>query len=55
MGPEWWFEAQEQAEEEYEGRWGSMSDAERDEAVNEVIRGRVDQQRAIAKERRDAS
>lgn len=55
MGPEWWFEAEQQAEEEHEGRWDSMSDAEREEAVAEVIRDQGDQQVAKLKEARDGA
>ena len=51
MGPEWWLEAFDLAEAERgEGAWAALTDAERDEAVAEVIRGQADQLRAVSKE-----
>ena len=39
MGPEWWFQAWEACEDLYEGRWDSMSDDARAEAVDNYILG----------------
>lgn len=50
MGPEWWLEAFDLAEAEREGAWAALTDAQRDEAVAEVIRGQADQLRAVSKE-----
>lgn len=48
MAPEWWVEAQLAAEElhdpaAYDGReWDSLTDTEREEAINEHIYGMAD-------------
>ena len=48
MAPEWWVEAQLAAEElhdpaAYEGReWGSLTEAEQEEAINEHLYGIAD-------------
>lgn len=37
MAPDWWEEAWEACEEAYAGKWESMSDAERDEAISDYM------------------
>ena len=50
MGPDWYFDAYEACEELYAGRWDSMSDHERDQAVNDYVLNEADARRDIEKE-----
>ena len=49
MGPEWYFNAYEACEELY-ANWDSMSDAEKEQAVNDYVLDQADVLREIKNE-----
>lgn len=51
MAPEWWIEAAEACEEIYAGKWESMSDEERDNAISDYVFDRGDAQKDIEAEK----